>query len=53
MKAWWTDTAWPWLHKNTLALLAAWWADLGEHPGLHVLSMSFGAVLCVVLGLFL
>lgn len=53
MKAWWSDTAWPWVRENALALFTAWWADLGEHPGLHFLSMAFGAAFCVVLGLFL
>lgn len=49
---WWNETAWPWLHSHSLALIAAWWTDLGEHPGLHFLSMLFGIALYVFLGVF-
>lgn len=51
MKTWWLETAWPWLHANSLALVGAWWIDLGEHPGLHFLSMLFGAAVLVAMAL--
>lgn len=53
MKAWWLGTAWPWLREHSTAILAAWWDDLGEHPGLHFLSMLFGMVLLFAIGFFL
>lgn len=48
MKAWWNETAWPWLHSNSVAIAQQWWGDIGDHPKMHFVSMVVGMVLYIV-----
>lgn len=44
-KAWWTVTAWPFLHKWTVTLTSEWWADIGDKPRPHFVSIVLGMAL--------
>lgn len=49
MKAWWNETAWPWIHSNSIATAQQWWTDIGERPKMHFVSMVFGIALYLVI----